>query len=172
MTSNGEVLIQILLVAGFFIPAILFLLTQQNTLKAIRPENRELGPGLVWLQVIPVFNLYWMFVVVTRIADSISKENVSFQDDSILGIPDYDAVKALGNRPTYKIGMTCCSLFILDMVLVWCEDYFPGLHSLQGLVGLSMMVCWIIYWVKLAENKRKLQRLNKVASIAGDVVRQ
>lgn len=171
MTSNGESLIQILLLAGFLIPAVLFLLTQQNTLKVIQPENRELSPGLVWLQLIPIFNLYWIFVVVTRIADSISKEIVSFQDDSILGIPDYDAVEAIGDRPTYKIGMTYCCLFILDTLLVCIENYFFELSTLQGAVALAMMICWIIYWVKLANNKRKLQQLSKVASIAGDPAR-
>ena len=41
----------------FIIPAILFLVAQHGTLKAISPANREMSPGEVWFQLIPVFNL-------------------------------------------------------------------------------------------------------------------
>ena len=149
------------------VPAILFILTQQNTLKEIRPENRELSPGLVWLQFIPLFNLYWIFVVVTRIADAISKENISFQDDSILGIVDYDAVEAVGKRPTYKIGMAWCILSLVYFFLIYSVRIFrvpaegTTLYSTAILlVALGMTICWIIYWVKLAANKRKLMYLH------------
>jgi len=149
----------ILFLLVFFVAGVLFLLSQQNTLKAIRPENRELNPGQVWLQLIPLFNLYWQFIVVTRIADSISRQNASFQDDSILGIPDYDAVEAIGQRPTYNIGMAYCILFLINTVF----SYIPDLKMMQGLVALGAITCWGIYWVKLLENKRKIQKLQRVA---------
>jgi hypothetical protein len=143
------------------IPAILFLVAQQRTLKAISPANREMSPGEVWFQLIPVFNLYWQFVVVTRIADSLLKEQVSLesQDESILGIPDYDAVEAVGHRSTYKIGMAWCTLLLLDILvtrLQWAPFNYP---LVPGLVLILAMICWIVYWVKLAGEKRKLRYL-------------
>lgn len=45
--------IQILLLIVFIIPVIFFVLTQQRTLELIRPENRLMRPGQVWLQFIP-----------------------------------------------------------------------------------------------------------------------
>ncbi|MBS1664485.1 MAG: hypothetical protein JST68_25795 [Bacteroidetes bacterium] len=160
-------LFQLILLLAFFVPSILFFLTQQNTLRLIRSENRELNPGLVWLQLIPLFNLYWIFVVVTRIADSISKENVAFQDDSILGVSGYDAVDAIGKRPTYKIGIVWCVLFVFNTLL-----YFGNvtervsmerlLTLLRLLTVLGLMVCWIVYWVMLAQEKRKLKALRHV----------
>ena len=87
MYQAGYAVGQLIAFLLFLTPAVFFLLTQQNTLKAIRRENRRLRPGLVWLQLIPIFNFCWMFVVVTRVADSLYKENVSLMDDSILGVP-------------------------------------------------------------------------------------
>jgi len=83
----------------FIVPAILFVLTQQNTLKAIRPENRLLSPGLVWLQFIPVFGQVWQFIVVGRIAGSAVRQRLSFRDDSILGLT-HEAAAVIGKQPT------------------------------------------------------------------------
>lgn len=152
-----------LLIVFFIIPAILFLVEQQRTLKAISPANREISPGEVWFQLIPVFNIYWQFVVVTRIADSLLKEQtfLESQDDSILGVPDYDAVEAIGNRPTYKIGMAWCTLFLLDILvtrLQWGPFNYP---LIPGLVLVSAMICWIVYWVELMKNRKKILKLRK-----------
>ena len=61
---------QILLLLGFVVVGVLFILTQQNTLKLIQPMNRMIRPGQVWLQLIPIFGLLYQFTVVTRIARS------------------------------------------------------------------------------------------------------
>lgn len=167
--SMGYLFGQLFLMLLFVLPAILFLVAQQRMLQVIRPEYRELRPGLVWLQLIPVFNHYWMFVVVTRIADSISKELVARQDDSILGIPDFDAVQAVSHRPTYRIGMAWCLLFLCWPAVVVlvnltatksAETFFGAVVFLMGMVSVAVatLVCWIIYWVRLAQNKRKLER--------------
>jgi len=158
---------QILLLAIFVLPAIFFILTQQQTLKVVRREYRELSPVLVWLQLIPIFSYFWVFVVVTRIADSLSKEIIVRQEDSILGIPDFDAVGAINRRPTYKIGMAYCFLYVACPVCVILVNLFaaPGSGMIDqvfpfvlGIILLAMMACWIVYWVQLAQNKRKLER--------------
>ena len=154
---------QIFFLTAFVVPAVFFLLAQYKTLKTISPANREISPGEVWFQLIPVFNLYWQFVVVTRIADSLLKEQVFLesQDDSILGIPDFDAVEAIGNRPTYKIGITWCTLFLLDVIMARLQWITMDHTIIRGLIGLSAMICWIIYWVELVKNKQKILRLRK-----------
>ncbi|HMI64223.1 MAG TPA: hypothetical protein VK518_25075 [Puia sp.] len=154
---------QIVILVTFVVPAVFFLLAQYKTLKTISPANREMSPGEVWFQLIPIFNLYWQFVVVTRIADSLLKEQVFLesQDDSILGIPDFDAVEAVGNRPTYKIGMAWCTLFLLDIIAARLQWFAANYVIVQGLLGLSAMICWIVYWVELVKNKRKILHLRK-----------
>ena len=56
------------------VPMIFFCLTEQNLLKNIQVKNRALSPGAVWLQLIPVFGLFWQFIVVRRLTQSIQQE--------------------------------------------------------------------------------------------------
>ena len=166
MYQAGYAVGQLIALLLFVTPAVLFLLTQQNILKAIRRDNRRLRPGLVWLQLIPIFNFYWMFVVVTRIADSIYKEHTSLMDDSILGMADPDAAEGFGKRPTYGIGITWCVLYLLFMLVsIFFNLFYSGAGEVRNFaifiltLCLSIITCWIIYWVKLAGEKRKLQYL-------------
>src|SRR4051812_14812060 len=126
------------------IPTIFFMIAQQETLKAIRPENREMSPGEVWLQLIPIFNLVWMFIVVTRISNSIDREmastqNFSFEDNQ------YVTGYVSSERPTYQIGIAYCVLS--------CCSIIP---FLGWLASIAALVCWITYWVKLADYKKKI----------------
>lgn len=113
--------------ALFLIPAIFFLLTLQNTLKAISQENRRMSPGNVWLMFIPLFNIVWQFIVVDKIAQSIGAECTR------LNIP----VKE--NKPTYNIGLAwniCNCLTIIPVI-----------------GGLASLITFILYWVKVSEYK-------------------
>ena len=173
--SVGYGAAQLILLLAFLIPAILFLRTQQNVLSAIWPENRRMHPGLVWLQLVPLFNYVWVYFVVRRIADSLVKQYAAFQSDSIFGIADEDAIKAIGKKPTYGIGLAYCLLLSsMPLVLIFFnllgtatpaagpkqED--TGFYLVLGLLCFALMlavfVCWIIYWVQLAACKKKLIR--------------
>ena len=129
----------------FLISSLFFYLTQQKTLKAVQPANRLMAPDMVWLQLIPLFGLAWQFIVVTRIADSLKKEFSSWQNDTLLGYADSESIKLANQRPTLDIGFTYCILF--------CFSIIPFIGSLVVPAGL---VCWIVYWVKLAEYKKKI----------------
>jgi hypothetical protein len=168
---------QLVLLVLFLLPAILFLLTQQNTLKMIRPENRSFAPGLVWLQLIPIFNYVWIFIVVRRIADSLAREYAGWESDSIFGIADEEALKNIGKRPTYGIGLTYCILCacmpisVIFFNLIGSRDMTPENSVLffpMGLTAfaliLAVLVCWIIYWVQLAGWKRKLKQRAALAA--------
>src|ERR1700730_6662779 len=77
---------QVLLFLAFLIPAIFFLLTEHVTMKRIRPENRKMSPGLVWLQLIPLLGQIWQFFVVVNIAGSIKKETISWYIEPLFGV--------------------------------------------------------------------------------------
>jgi hypothetical protein len=148
--------LQLFLLAGVLIPAILFLLTQQNTLKAIRVQNRLLKPGWVWLQLIPIVGQVWQFFVVTYIAGSIKQDMESGGEDSILGIADGMTVDELRTKPTFAIGIAYCTLNVVGIFLnLFTKN---GAPTLFGVISLAGLVCWIIYWVQLAAWKRKLVR--------------
>lgn len=158
--------LQLLLLLAFLIPAIFFLLTQQNTLKIIQPANRLLLPGLVWLQLIPVLGQIWQFFVVSLIAGSIRKEIAFRQADTTLGLFDAEAVGSLGKKPTLVIGIAYCTLSVtgifLNLFLTFGADS-PMLWFVP-LIALCSMGCWIIYWVQLAAVKKKMATLKLAAA--------
>lgn len=139
--------LQFLFLFAFLIPLVFFLLTQQNTLRAVQPQHRALAPGAVWLQLIPLFGMVWQFVVVARIADSLARElqarqlRFSFEQQ-----PDAALSQPAVARPTYSIGLAYCILM--------CLFFVPFLNVLTTLAGF---VCWIIYWVQLAGYRRQLR---------------
>jgi hypothetical protein len=56
-----EMLIIMLLAAAFCLPMIFYLRTLGQVLRAVAARNRTMAPGLVWLNLIPVFSLGWHF---------------------------------------------------------------------------------------------------------------
>ncbi|MFN8240156.1 MAG: hypothetical protein U0X39_05310 [Bacteroidales bacterium] len=115
------------------IPKILFLLTMQNTLREVKPENRRMDPGLVWLSLIPLFGVVWQFFIVINVADSLKAE---FNQRNI---------NAGEDRPGFGIGLAYC---ILN-----CCGIVPFLGILAAIAGF---ICWIIYWVQISGFKDKL----------------
>jgi hypothetical protein len=129
------ILTVILIVIGILlIPTIFFLITLQGTLQRVRPENREMEPGLVWLNLIPIFNLGWQFFTIIKLTNSVRREYVS------RGRPEpYDGFG-------FNLGIAYC--------ICECCGIIPFFGILAGLAGL---VLWIMYWVKIAGYKRELE---------------
>jgi hypothetical protein len=117
----------------FLIPAIFYLLTLQNTLAKCPPGSRTMEPGMVWLQLIPLFHLIWQFFVVMAIAKSVGNE---FRRR---GIPCPDPL------PGQNIGMAMC--------ICGCCGIIPIINLLAG---PAAFVLWIVYWVKVAGFSRML----------------
>ncbi|OQP64276.1 hypothetical protein A3860_20075 [Niastella vici] len=137
-------LIQILLLVLFLAVAIFFLLTQVRTLDSIRPENRCMSPGQVWLQLIPLFGLFYQFSVIERISDSIRNELNSPTGDSIFA----EETIPSNHRPTYSVARSYAILFCISIIP------FPLLKELASLAGL---VLWVVYWVQLAGYKKRIR---------------
>ena len=132
----SAIMMTILITLGISIlPLIFYILTLQGTLQEVKPENRKMEPGMVWLTIIPLFGIIWQFIVVGNIADSLKAEfaqrNINVGED----------------RPGYSIGLTFCILL--------CCTIIPFLGILSGIAGF---VCWIIYWVKIANFRSTLRQ--------------
>ena len=154
--------LQLLLLLGFLIPAVLFLLTQHNTLRRVRRENRLMQPGLVWLQLIPVFGNIWQFFVIYRISGSIHKEFASWHEDTFFG-PDAVIVQGtVPARPARGIGIAYAVLDTVVILLSLAMDFVIGRPNddlLLGMIAWATIICWIIYWVRLVQYKNKLKRV-------------
>jgi hypothetical protein len=137
LLSNGAGLVSLLVIALVvfviaLLPAIFYILTIQKALNRCAPENRAMAPGLVWLLLVPLLNLVWHFFVVINVAKSLGAE---FQTRGMAEEPE----------PGKKLGLTIC-------ILACC-----GIIPLLGvLCSLGALVCWSLYWVKIASFSAKL----------------
>jgi hypothetical protein len=150
MAENTEYII--IAVLGFVLAllaaAIIFLVSQQKVLQLIDPEHRRMRPGQVWLQLIPVYNYVWQFIVVARIADSIQAQLLAEDNDSIIG-----SAANVSDRPTYRSGIGYCVLTIIST----CTSFIPLLASIYFLASVAMIIIWIIYWIELEKFKKVLK---------------
>ena len=109
--TSGFAIFCMVLFLIVFIPALLTLISIQNTLYVISAENRKMPPNQVWLVLIPVFGIVWQFIVVHRLSESLALE---FQKRNIK--PDEV-------RPAFNIGIACCIMlatpyFIFSLITV------------------------------------------------------
>ena len=124
----------LLVVIGIaLIPLIFFCLTLQKCLKRCSLQNRAMSPGMVWLLLIPLFNIVWQFIVVLKISESLARE---FKLRNILSEPE----------PGKSIGLAFCILYLCGII--------PLLGILASIAGL---VCWILYWVKIANYSAQIE---------------
>ena len=118
---------------GVLIVAIFYILTLSRALQKCSPQSRTMQPGMVWLLLIPLFNLVWQFFVVTAMSNSLGNE---FRLRGMMGAPP---------EPGKQVGMGMCVCSVC------------GLIPYVGFVaGLANIVLWIMYWVKMAEFSRML----------------
>ncbi len=100
-------------------------------------------PGLVWLLLIPFFELVWHFLVVSKVATSLAAE---FNKRNLTTHPS----------PGKSIGLATCILrCCLEVVgvLTFSSSTFQLVY---GLLALGTLICWISYWVEIAGYSRQL----------------
>ncbi len=127
-----------------------------------------MAPGLVWLQLVPFFGQVWQFFVISRISRSIKSELESPRGDSILGVEDVLVTTGARKQPTLGIGVSYCTLYwlclLVDVAMVAVRrDASVTVMLLIALFGWATIICWIIYWARLAWYKRKLKALRVLA---------
>lgn len=111
----------------FLIPAIFYILTLQKALERCAPVSRTMQPGMVWLLLVPLFNMIWSFFVVLALARSLANEFAR------RGIPGPEP------EPGQSIGLAMC--------ICACCGFIPILGVLASLASL---VLWVMYWVKIS----------------------
>jgi hypothetical protein len=112
--------------------SILFLLTLHRALDRCAPHNRTMGPGLVWLNLVPLLSIAWQFITVIRVAESLQNE---FRDRGRRRRDDYGK----------SLGIVMCSMNVAGWI-PYCGCLFL----------LAWFVCGIVYWVKIAGYSREL----------------
>lgn len=111
----------------YVIIGVFFLLNLRDLLTRVSPQNRAMPPDHVWFNLIPLFNLVWIFVTVIRVRDSVQAE---FRSRGWAPNGDFG----------YGVGLAAAILSIVS----W------------GPLGLAALVCWVVYWVRTSELKHQL----------------
>jgi hypothetical protein len=135
----------VILIAFLSIVA-LYTLTLYNTLDVIAPINRAIRPGMVWLMMIPFFNLVWHFVIVHKIADSIAGE---FRQR--VGQSDF--------RPGYGTGMIASTAFFISVLISIAAPKNTPTDMIGGIFSIIGIICGITYWIQIHKYKRKIKQL-------------
>ncbi len=131
--KEDEVVIVLVVLAIALVIWILFFLTLHKALDRCSPRNRSMEPGYVWLNLIPCFNFIWMFITVNRLSESLKNEF-------------YARRMYQGSDGGAGLGIACCILYLVYFAAA-AGKMNPVLVLLSS---LAWLVCWIIYWVKIA----------------------
>jgi len=130
----GIVIVFILAILTVFI---LFLLNLQKTLNACLQENRAMEPGLVWINLIPLFSMFWMIWTVIKIRDSLQKE---YEARSL------DTTEVTN---TYNMGLVYGILSAGGIII----QFIPVIGIISSIATLVFM---ILYWVKISGCRKTL----------------
>ena len=111
-------------------------LAGKKTLLLIKEENRCITPSQVWLLLIPFFNIYWNFMFMRRMVDSLNNEF-------------YDRQVAVEENPTEKYGYFFAGTFLVYN--------FPLPIFIGFVVYILSIIALIVYIAKLNEYKKLLE---------------
>ena len=116
----------------WLLPLIFYLVTLHRALDRCSPSNRVMSPYLVWLLIVPLFNVIWHFVVVLSLSKSLHRE---FEHRGMNESP----------APGRNVGLAASILLIAGLV--------PYLDFLL----IISVLCWIVYWHQISGYAAKLQ---------------
>ncbi|MCP4180796.1 MAG: hypothetical protein GY756_23800 [bacterium] len=120
--STLEIVSIVVITMVIVVIKICFLLSLYKSLQLAGQSKRRMSPGLVWLNLIPIFNLFWLFYTCAKVAEAIKNK--------------------LGNKGkdgAWKIGLTYC-------ILIWLS-FIPYIGIILTVLCIIM---WLIYWTKIA----------------------
>ena len=119
-----------LIMAIILLPGLLYTLNLMKAFQAVDEPLRPMAPAMVWLLLVPLLNIVWIFVVVTKLKTAYRRMG----DAGRLAQPS-DAGYG------YGMGMAAC--FVLSII--------PYIGGLFGLVGF---VLWILHWIQVSKARK------------------
>jgi len=114
--------------------------TLKKTLDLISEDNRCMKPIMAWLALIPLFSIYWNFVIASRMADSLTNE---FYDRKIPEEED----------PGKKTG----SIYSISTALA----NIPLFQGFSMIAAVFSIVYFIRYWIKIDNFRVLLKEHNR-----------
>jgi hypothetical protein len=158
-----------------FVCTICFLVTLMTTLNKCGRRNRTLEPAMVWLNLIPLWNFVWSFLMTGKIADSLKRE---FADREIDDGGDYGKT----------LGMSWAAMQVLAQVIAWIGAGIQFVEDIQragpprnpfdisfNVVSLASIPfsfltlgLMVVYWVKIHGYSKRLDEDDKLPPVHRD----
>jgi hypothetical protein len=126
---------------------IFYLLTLHRALDRVSPRNRLMEPAMVWLNLIPCFNIVWQFFIAIRVPDSLRNE---FRDRGRDDGSDYGKTIAM-TQAIINLG----GAFVGNIVSRVPDMEKVGL-GISLLTSVVVLVLFIVFWIKIASYSRML----------------
>lgn len=120
--------------------------------KAASPQHQTMEPSMVWLLLIPFWNVYWNFKALPAVSRSLS---ATLRDKGI----DQQGKDANGLLAGKLFAWIVVVMFIFE-VISWMEHAAPaqgGLSGLQhgiGWIGFSAFLFYLDYVIKVSKAKK------------------
>ena len=150
---------EVLLFGGFFfgvlgiaalVAWILFLLTLYKTAEEITLDDRQLNPGYVWLNLIPLFNVVWIFFTIIWLSRDMTDQAQHYLDKKPAKTPKGDLTEIQEQEADKIWGLVFAGL--------WASTLIPYLNTITM---IAAVIVWIIYWVKITNNRKVLEESRK-----------
>jgi hypothetical protein len=119
--------------AAAVVVAVLYILTLRRALLLCSPANRAASPDSAWLLLIPLFSILWQFLLYPRISVSLERE---FRQR---GLP-------VDREPARSLGLALAILHACSLIPI-----------VNIFTGIAALVCFILYWNKIAGYSRQLE---------------
>jgi len=158
---EGIAVLIILLGFGFLGIYIWFMINLQTAMNTVSLQNRKMDGGLVWLNLIPIFNLVWGFVFNVALRNSYRKEFES------KGIREHVSLASGIIYPTLNVAILLIPLILTAIAEGAYSHYsmsyvrflqFAAVFSgaVYLICGLGVLIFWIVFWSKVNSLKALL----------------
>jgi hypothetical protein len=114
-----------LLLAGLLVLKVLFLLSMSRCFREISPQNRKMEPGMVWLCLIPFFDMAWTIIMMLRLAESLDLE---YEDRDLPPDGDFGKTLAIVHTVLVFVG-GLVSVVVLIMYWLKIAEYTRTLRQ-------------------------------------------
>lgn len=127
----------VLLALGFVLLIVGIVLAYhiRDLIRLVREENRFFTPGQAWVLAIPLINIFYNFVIIRRLCDSLNNEF-------------YDRKEAVEENPTLRAGYF--------MAFSYLAANFPLPLFIGYLVYIICLVYYVQYIMKVVAYKKLL----------------
>ncbi len=163
---------------GFIIGLVLqyfFLKNLSDLLKAVRPVNRKMPPGHVWVLLVSQLNfvLSYLFIFAGFSGELVLFYNIAtyiiaifvviWQFRLVYKIADsieaeYDSRGIpIEHRPSIQTGLAMAGANAYSIL-----KEVPVVGLLAGLANFIFLISWIAYWIKTHKYKRELQTMPEI----------